>query len=70
MFECGIVKGFTIERYNQVEKYALIAWLKSTAKSSFECCFDGLTFYDRLNQFLNQQHNILLLQTDIKDKQA
>jgi hypothetical protein len=68
MFEYQIVNYFTIERYNEKEKYELISQLKSTAKSSFECWFEGLTFYDPLNQFLNQPHNILLLQTDIKDR--
>jgi hypothetical protein len=47
-----------------------LAQHKSTAKSSFECCFEGLTFYDPFNQFMNQPHNILLLQSDVKDKQS
>jgi hypothetical protein len=67
MFEYGIVNEFTIEDDNQVEKNELIMQLKCTAKSSFKCWFESLTFYDPLNQYLNQPHNMLLLQTDVKD---
>jgi hypothetical protein len=71
MFKYQIVNGFTIERYNQVEKNELITQqLRTAPKSSSECWFEGLTFYDPLNRFLNQSHNILLLQTDLKDGQS